>query len=217
MTERVVKVATTGEEMRAAIRAWDAALPEAQPGDWWGDALMRENAERCRAMLAVVGLEDTGKCKADQDALEEKGANEGSSAWIAAHWLAEFHGYRQCRARIDAGDRSDRVLTAMGQAMHEMGRLQSEMFWRPSIDPKTGKAREALSLKGRENTLRLKSLGEMTAAMHGPLREKRFTRMAELIPELGIENAARQCEAEGLGGWQGIKRQWDRFQKKRDT
>ncbi|AMJ47686.1 hypothetical protein APX01_09095 [Cereibacter sphaeroides] len=50
-----------------------------------------------------------------------------------------------------------------------------------------------------------------TNQRHIPMRTLRFARMAELVPKLGVENAARQCEAEGMGGWQGIKKQWDRF------
>jgi len=56
-----------------------------------------------------------------------------------------------------------------------------------------------------------------TNARHHNLRQKRFARMKDLIPSLGVENAARQCEAEGLGGWQAIRRQWDRFKENPDT
>lgn len=56
-----------------------------------------------------------------------------------------------------------------------------------------------------------------TNVRHHDLRQKRFARMKDLVPSLGVENAARQCEAEGLGGWQAIRRQWDRFKKNPDT
>jgi len=45
---------------------------------------------------------------------------------------------------------------------------------------------------------------------HMPIREARFARMRNLVHKIGVENAARQCEAEGLGGWQAIKKQWNR-------
>lgn len=56
-----------------------------------------------------------------------------------------------------------------------------------------------------------------TNKRHVVLRKKRFERLAELIPSMGVDNAARQCEGEGLGGWQGIVRQYNRFNKNQDT
>ncbi len=149
MTERLVKVAETREEAIAALEAFDALIPEAQPGDWIDDARMRENAKRCDKMLSEVGLEDTGACVADRRALEAAGSGEGSAAWIAAHWLAEYHTYQRCRERMEAGDTSARNLAQMASAVHEMGRAQEEMRWRPGVDPKTGRARESLALSGR--------------------------------------------------------------------
>ncbi|MFP1645695.1 hypothetical protein [Pontitalea aquivivens] len=82
----------------------------------------------------------------------------------------------------------------------------------------------------RERTLHLKTVtrgakvagGQMNAAhatnvRHKPLRDARFERMAELVPMMGVDSAAAQCEVEGLGGWTAIKRQWNRHQKKRDS
>jgi hypothetical protein len=150
MTERTVEVPETRNEQIAAFKAWSDQFPVEQEGDWLGDALMREYAKTCRGYLADVGLEDTGRGAADRQALAAVGAGEGGAAWIGAHWLAEFHTYRACRERIEAGDRSDRVLTSLGWAMHEMGRLQEELRWRPTKDPITGKARERLMLQARD-------------------------------------------------------------------
>lgn len=61
-----------------------------------------------------------------------------------------------------------------------------------------------------------KKAAEQTTAKYSQLRERRFARMAALVPEIGVDKAAAQCAAEGLGSWQAIKRQWNRFQKKRD-
>jgi hypothetical protein len=63
--------------------------------------------------------------------------------------------------------------------------------------------------------------GECNAAhqtneRHAALREKRFARMHELAPQVGVDKAAAQCEIEGLGTRAAIKRQWNR-QKKRDS
>lgn len=51
-------------------------------------------------------------------------------------------------------------------------------------------------------------------AKHSELRRQRFRRMSDLIPEIGVDSAAAQCESEGLGGWQAIKRQWNRHKGK---
>lgn len=57
-----------------------------------------------------------------------------------------------------------------------------------------------------------------TNIRHVELRERRFARIRELIPTLGaVENAARQCEAEGLGRWDAIVRQWNRHKENPDT
>lgn len=74
--------------------------------------------------------------------------------------------------------------------------------------------REALT--GQKNLAGSSKAGEATSRQHGPMRERRFARMAELVQQMPVEKAARTCEAEGMGNWQGIKRQWDRW-KKRDT
>jgi len=147
MTERLLKVPETPAESIAAFDALN--IPFAQSGDWLGDALMRATAERNRSVLSHVGLEDAGACVADRRALESVGLAEGSAAWIAAHWLAEYHSFLRCRERIESGDAGVRNLTTMMWAMHEMGRLQEEMRWRPGVDPQTGKAREQLALSGR--------------------------------------------------------------------
>lgn len=63
----------------------------------------------------------------------------------------------------------------------------------------------------------LRSAAATTNALHGDLRQDRFTRMAELIKTMNVDKAAAQCQHEGLGNWDTIKRQWNRHHKKRDT
>lgn len=56
------------KDARGAIRALEEfsnSLPVAEPGDCGGDALRRQNAERCREILATVGIADNGSCAAD--------------------------------------------------------------------------------------------------------------------------------------------------------
>ncbi len=77
---------------------------------------------------------------------------------------------------------------------------------------------QADSLRGRKVGRGLSEAAEKTSLAHRPLRERRLARMRELLAEgHKIENAARYCEAEGLGGWQAIRRQWNRWKEKPDT
>jgi hypothetical protein len=198
----------------AALKAWADSLPVAEPGDWPGDALHRHNAERCRAILATVDLADDGKCVVNTEALREKGLAENSAQWIAAHWLAEYNALKQGRERLEAGDVTPENLSRMLMAAEEMGRLQERMWWRAGVDPISGEKREALALTGRPVKRGQKDGAAITNKAHAAMREARFARMKELVPDLGVENAARQCEAEGLGGWQAIRRQWDRYREK---
>ena len=202
------------------VKAWQAfgeSLPIAQPGDWMGDALRRENADRCRAILATVGLSDDGKCAVNTGPLREKGLAENSAQWIAAFWLASYHRLMAARKRFESGDTVADNIGLMLFASEEMGRLQERMWWRAGVDPVSGEKREVLALTGRPVKRGQKDGAAITNKAHAPIREARFTRMKELVPDLGVENAARHCEAEGLGGWQAIRRQWDRFKEKPDT
>jgi len=163
-------------------------------------------------------MADDGKCAVNTGPLREKGLAENSAQWIAAHWLAEYNALKRGREWFEAGDQTPDNLSRMLMATEEMGRLQERMWWRSGVDPQTGAPREDLALAGRSNRKALKTAGEETAKKHESLRKKRFKRMAELIPvKKSVEKAARECEAEGLGGWQGIKKQWDRHKENRDT
>ncbi len=63
----------------------------------------------------------------------------------------------------------------------------------------------------------LRSAAHQTNALHGDQRQARFARMSELVAVMGVDSAAAQCETEGLGGREAIKRQWNRHKEKRDT
>jgi hypothetical protein len=54
----------------------------------------------------------------------------------------------------------------------------------------------------------------MTKAKQKPSMEKRLARMGYLVPLKGVENAAEQCEFEGLGRAGSIKRYWKKHNKK---
>lgn len=111
--------------------------------------------------------------------------------------------HRQALAHITAGKADQAAAFAFAA-----GRLwaTASMKW----------AWERDALTGQKNLAGSSKAGEATSRQHGPMRERRFARMAELVQQMPVEKAARTCEAEGMGGWQGIKRQWDR-RKNRDT
>lgn len=206
------------ESCIAASREWADSFPAAEPGDWPGDALRRRNAGCCRDILAKVGLADDSQPAVNAAPLRQKGLTEDTAPWIAANWLARYHLYTVARQRVQDGDLSPDNLSTLVFAAEEMGRLQERMWWRAGTDPGTGERREALMQTGRAVKRGQKRGAEITNRANEAARKRRFARMAELVPSLGVENAARQCECEGLGGWQGIKRAWYRAAgENRDT
>lgn len=77
---------------------------------------------------------------------------------------------------------------------------------------------EPEALRGQKVGKGLAEAAEKTARLHRPLRERRLERMRELVAEgHKVEKAARYCEAEGLGNWQAVRRQWNRWKEKPDT
>lgn len=135
----------------AWIKAWDEAVPVAQPDDMPGEALDRENATRCKTILATVGLADLmeGKCAVNLGPLREKGLDEDSAQWIAAHWLGAYNRMMTQRRDLMGGDTSASTISSMLLNAQEMGRLHERMWWRAGIDPQTGKRPEELALGKR--------------------------------------------------------------------
>lgn len=80
-----------------------------------------------------------------------------------------------------------------------------------------GKEHESDAVRGEKVAGGARNSAHATNARHAASREQRFARMRELVPEMGVDAAACQCEVEGLGSWQGIKKQWNRHEKSRDT
>jgi len=154
-TKYNMKDSSDADQLSRALRALTASLPAAMPGDWTGDALRRSNAERCRAILATVGLTDDGICALDTGPLREKGLAENSAQWIAAQWLAEYNALMRGRERFGDGDATPGNLGRMLMATEEMGRLQERMWWRVGVekinpgDPESWRKREDLALSGK--------------------------------------------------------------------
>lgn len=150
MTERLVTIPETPAEQLAAFDSWHKAQPVAQPGELLGFARHRVNADRLRAVLATVGMEDRGECVPDLARLRELDLAENSAQWIAAHWLAEYSALLRGCERLEAGDRTPNALARALMAAEEMGRLQERLWWRAGVDPESGEKREALAIKGRK-------------------------------------------------------------------
>ena len=131
------------EEREAYAKAFHECM--AQPV---GDGLREENAQRCREILATVGLGDMmdGTCAVDLGKLRDKGLAEDSAQWLAALWLRAFNRLHNERARLESGQGNVEMIVEHAQ---ELGRIQERMFWRAGADPQTGKRREALALGKR--------------------------------------------------------------------
>jgi hypothetical protein len=196
------------EAVVAAFAAWNEELSDAEPGDWPGDGLRRANAAACRAILAAAGIEDDGAPVVN---LGRLGAlPDRSAAYIAAYWLAAYHSLSRGRAGLAAGTAAPETLARMLMDAETMGRMQERLWWRAGIDPEAGETRERLALTGKPVKAGQKAGAAATAKAQKPKRDVRLARMAELVQNLPVEKAARQCEAEGLGTWSAIQRQWHR-------
>ncbi len=75
---------------------------------------------------------------------------------------------------------------------------------------------EGAALTGLKVKSGLRAAATATNLKHRNLRSARFSRIAQLVDQFGLDQAARICEREGLGGWQGIKKQWQRRKENRD-
>ena len=138
--------------IEACFQAWDAAAPQGKPDDLPGEALDRENATRCQEILETAGLGDLmdGKRAVNLGPLREKGLDEDSAEWIAAHWLGAYNQMMTQRRKLLDGDCTPSTIAMMLMDAQEMGRLQERMWWRAGIDPQTRKRREQLAVGKRE-------------------------------------------------------------------
>lgn len=188
MTERVVEVPETWQEELASWKRFTAQLPVAHPDDMLGDAMDRENAARCRAILAAVGLADLmdGQGAVDLGPLRDKKLDEDSAQWIAAEWLAAYNRLRAHRRKLVAGDVSPENIGAMLIHAQDMGRLQERMWWRAGIDPVTGERRERLAVE-RRNHRRAFAEAKAERQVVNAERHEAGRALAELAQNLAAE------------------------------
>lgn len=198
----------------------EAAFAKCQTADGYRDA----NAVHVRKLLSAAysKMDPAWFCRnAPQHTEAIRADMERRPALYVKAYFGEDHAYAIMQQWLDrydalAAERANsapdvRRLVELGE---ELGKLYERLYWRAGIDPASGERREALALTGRPVKLGQRDGAKKTNKAHGAKRQERFARMERLIPEIGVENAARQCEAEGLGGWQGIERQWNRFREK---
>jgi hypothetical protein len=165
-----------------------------------------ENAARCQNILSVAGLV---LGEAESERLLGK-CSEDRAERLAADWLRSYKRMGALSEKAVNGD-ATALTDLIGEAEH-LGIIQERMWWRCGLDYTTGKRRESLAVKGKENTLHLKDAAAKTNANHSPLRARRFTLIEELLADgSNLESACFVCEIEGLGKAGAIKRQWNRF------
>lgn len=178
------------------ITVYDAKAGEAPPALAWNDAVERGG------LFGAVSQEALRTC---EKILENANAEAApiDSPEDFAQVIAKHLAY--AKNEIQAGD-ADRAARFAFIAGMEWARATMKWGWEPD-------ALRGEKVAGGEHNAALR-----TNERHVPLRARRFARMRELVPQIGVDSAAAQCEAEGLGNRDAIKRQWNRHgNKKRDT
>lgn len=99
-------------------------------------------------------------------------------------------------------------VSKLAEAAYEIGRSYEALLKKPI---------ETDALRGKKTLSAARQGGEIRSAEHKSSRESRFKIMNDLVPKIGVDRAAVECEILGLGHWTAIKRQWNRAAKKRDN
>lgn len=168
----------------------------------FNDALVRNGGFFCAITEAIRNicqriLDDVGYSGNPSD----YGFDDDSPEWYAHEVLALF---KLVKLYSSEGPEfsTDLATRYAFQAGQTWERAQMKWQWEKS------------ALRGEKVGEGARFAGELAKSLHAPLRERRFKRMAQLLEVTGAEKAARHCEAEGLGPWQGILQQWNRFKRK---
>jgi hypothetical protein len=138
--------------LEAWAKAWDEIISNAKPDDLPGDSDDRDNAARCREILAKVGLADLmdNKRAVDLRPLIKKKMAENSAPYLAAHWLGAYHRMMAQRQRLLSDGPDGETIGVMLMNAQEMGRLHEAFRWRVDVDPQTGKRPEELAIGKRK-------------------------------------------------------------------
>ncbi len=131
----------------------------------------------------------------------------------ASELLAEIPAILQ--AMLYSGDIEDEEPDELGPALQE--HIATAVIYAFAagrhFQLAVGKEHEPDTLRGRKVLKSARDGGASTNSVHAAQREQRFARMAELVPRLGVSQAANICEREGLGGAKAIRSQWYRHQR----
>lgn len=189
--------------MEQNVMVYDLTDPNDQPGK---HPSFRENMT---AILKASGFpydEQVGSYVLPKDC-PDNSAEFIAHAWLEAHGKAEHH-----RAEIERGEAGLYAWPCLLAAVEEMG-VQRERLWWRCVKRDDGVSPERLALRGQKVAGGSRNAAHKTNEKHRSTREARFARMATLIESIGVDSAAAQCESEGLGGRDAIKRQWNRHKK----
>lgn len=188
--EREVSIPETSEEQRDAFKqyaeSWNASLAEG--GGAFG-------------AVSLPALRICEKTLEDVPRVDGRPApRSGSPQAYALKIVKEIEGAKK---RVTAGE-ADEAARFAWRAGFEFAYAMLKFQW------------ERDSIRGTKVAGGAKNSAHKTNEKHKPKREARFAVMREFISSLGVEGAAHECEARGLGKAETIVRQWNRH-KNRDT
>jgi hypothetical protein len=182
----VTEYATSGEDVAALSEALDRS------GSDWNQGLKEGGffhaAWRHRAKFCEQILSKAGDTIPAEDSPED-----------FARTILKFIEATKNAINSDDADRAARFAAEAGT---EWMRAWMKWGWEPD-------AIRGTKVAGGEHNAALR-----TNERHVLLRERRFARMRELAPSIGVDKAAAQCEIEALGNHDAIKKQWNRQRRK---
>lgn len=178
------RVKYDGDDIPAAITAWLTG---------WGNAWRKGGGD-----YGAVTLDLIETCEEILDHAGDGPHAPDSQADFAERIL--WH-HKIAKAEIAKGnaDIAARMAVRVGYLC-----CQASMKWKWEDD----------ALRGGKVAGGEKNAAHKTNSRHVALREARFARMTVLVPKIGVDKAAAQCEVEGFGKLAAIKKQWNRFQSK---
>lgn len=205
MQQEVLRYDVTRDAGKAERDAYTEALYRcmAQPV---GDDLREANAQRCREILATVGLGDMmdNTCAIDTEKLRAKGLAEDSAEWLAASWLRSFNRLQNERKRL-AAEKGDVSLVV--EHAQELGRIQERMFWRVGVDPQTGERREQLALERRHSRKQFAEVSEGRSAANAK-RHEEAVKLTDIAQDIAEEYWRRKPNAPKLEVARHVVKKW---------
>lgn len=153
--------------------------------------------------FGMVTLQWVKVAESIKDEFNEEFPERDSMAWFAQQVLRH---HQLAKADMERGKTDSAMRFAF-----DLGKIVER--WRIKCSWEDDALRGTKVAGGQNNA------AHKTNVRHEIPRDKRFARMRELIPTLGVDKAAAQCSIEGMGRFDTIKKQWNRWElrKKRIT